>query len=167
MKNDLTWVTQASNIASDHILVPEYVRHFLEIVLTGRLAESSTQRVQRLVTSYGQDLIHGVSRGQVKTPEHVLLPMAVKTLTGNVQLIQLLNRFGHGLSYSQCEEIETSLCLNKMAKSSESGITLPDSIQQFSFTSLVWDNIDRLEETLSGAGTSHRVNGIIIMVPVY
>ena len=26
----------------------------------------------------------------------------------------------------------------------------------------MWDNIDRLEETLSGAGTSHRVNGIAI-----
>ena len=29
-------------------------------------------------------------------------------------------------------------------------------------TSLVFDNIDRLEETLSGAGTTHRVNGISI-----
>ena len=29
-------------------------------------------------------------------------------------------------------------------------------------TSLAWNNIDRLEETLSGGGTSHRVNGIAI-----
>ncbi|KAG0723975.1 hypothetical protein GWK47_041585 [Chionoecetes opilio] len=31
---------------------------------------------------------------------------------------------------------------------------------------LAWDNIDRLEETLSGAGTSHRVNGIAVQFQV-
>ena len=30
------------------------------------------------------------------------------------------------------------------------------------FTTLAWDNIDRLEETTSGEGTSHRVNGIAV-----
>ena len=29
-------------------------------------------------------------------------------------------------------------------------------------TGVIYDNIDRLEETLSGAGTSHRVNGIAV-----
>ena len=33
-------------------------------------------------------------------------------------------------------------------------------------TTLAFDNIDRLEETLTGAGTSHRVNGIIIQPEV-
>jgi hypothetical protein len=30
------------------------------------------------------------------------------------------------------------------------------------FTTLAWDNIDRLEDTLSGEGTSHRVNEISV-----
>lgn len=30
------------------------------------------------------------------------------------------------------------------------------------FTTLAWDNIDRLEETISGEGTSHGVNGIAV-----
>ena len=30
------------------------------------------------------------------------------------------------------------------------------------FTTLVYDNMDRREETMSGSNTSHRVNGIII-----
>ena len=29
------------------------------------------------------------------------------------------------------------------------------------FTTLAWDNIDQIEETLSGEGISHRINGII------
>ena len=42
-------------------------------------------------------------------------------------------------------------------------IPLPDTIQSHVGTTLAWDNIDRLEETLSGEGTSHRVNGIAVL----
>jgi len=41
-------------------------------------------------------------------------------------------------------------------------IPLPDTTQPHVGTTLAWDNIDRLEETLSGEGTSHRVNGIAV-----
>ena len=34
-------------------------------------------------------------------------------------------------------------------------VILPDDIHPYVFTTLAWDNIDRLEETLTGAGTSH------------
>ena len=58
------------------------------------------------------------------------------------------------------EEIDTALCLQKL--SSESGIALPANIHPGILTNLAWDNIDRLEETVSGKGTSHRVNGIAV-----
>ena len=41
-------------------------------------------------------------------------------------------------------------------------VPLAENIQPHINTTLAWDNIDRLEETLSGAGTSHRVNGIAL-----
>ena len=47
--------------------------------------------------------------GVAQTPKHLLLPMTVKSLTGNAELVTLLNRFGHGLSYSQIEELETAI----------------------------------------------------------
>ncbi|KAL9969089.1 hypothetical protein ACROYT_G021256 [Oculina patagonica] len=49
-----------------------------------------------------------------------------------------------------------------MALTQENEIPLPQNIQPFINTTLAWDNIDRLEETLSGSGTSHRVNGIAV-----
>ena len=58
------------------------------------------------------------------------------------------------------QQIDTALCLQKL--SSEDGVVLPTDLQKCVFTTLVWDNIDRVEETLSGGGTSHRVNGIAI-----
>ena len=41
-------------------------------------------------------------------------------------------------------------------------VPLPENIQPHINTTLAWDNIDRLEKTLSGAGTSHCVNGIAV-----
>ena len=43
---------------------------------------------------------------------------------------------------------------------------LPTAIKPHVFTNLAWDNIDRSEETLSGKGTSHRVNGIAVQKSV-
>ena len=117
--------------------------------------------MQRLTASFGQDLVYAVTSGKVKPTKHVLLPVAVKTLTGNVELIQILNRRGHSVSYSQVEEIDTALCLQKQAASKYT-IPLPQNIKSGLFTTLAWDNIDRLEETISGKGTSHRVNGIAV-----
>ena len=84
-------------------------------------------------------LIHGVCKGQLKNPKHILLPMAAKTITGNAQLIQILNRLGHGLSYSRCEEIDNIRCLSKMSNIPEKTVSLPDNIESLVFyhTSMV------------------------------
>ena len=101
----------------------------------------------------------------VKPQKHLLLPFAIKSLTGNVELIKIMNRLGHSVSYSQMEELDTTLCLEKMALSN-GDISLPSNIHPNIFTTLAWDNIDRIEETLSGGNTSHRVNGIAVQAKV-
>ena len=53
--------------------------------------------------SFAQDLVIGVTRGRIKPPKQILLWYAVKTLTNNVELVSILNRHGHGISYSQLE----------------------------------------------------------------
>ena len=73
---------------------------------------------------------------------------AVKTLTNNVDVIRFLNRCGHGITYSQIEEMNTPLCLQKMVMTPENTVQLPDIIKPYVSTSLAWDNIDRLGETL-------------------
>ena len=49
-----------------------------------------------------------------------------------------------------------------MVMTPENIVPFPDNIKPHISTSLAWDNIDRLEETLSGVATLHRVNGIAI-----
>lgn len=65
------------------------------------------------------------------------------------------------------EENDTALCLPKLAQGLNERVLLPSSIKPNVFTTIAWDNIERLEETLSGHGTSHRVNGIAVQPRVF
>lgn len=72
-----------------------------------------------------------------------------------------MNILGHGCSYTRLEEIYTALTMEKLESAEGAGVPLPKSIHPSVPTVLAFDNIDR-QEVLSGAGTSHRVNGIIV-----
>ncbi|CAH1268815.1 Hypp3998 [Branchiostoma lanceolatum] len=65
------------------------------------------------------------------------------------------------------EEISAALCLQKLA-CTDGDILLPSNLHHQVFTTLAWDNIDRLEETLSGVGggASRRVDGIAVQAKV-
>lgn len=78
-----------------------------------------------------------------------------------MELIIILSRLGHSVSYSQKEEIDTALCPQNLS-SSRSAIALSVNIHPGVFATLVWDNIESMEEIISCEGTSHRVNGIAI-----
>ena len=102
--------------------------------------------------SFGQDIVYAISNGQQNSAKHVLLPYAVKFLTGNVQLIHILNRLRHSVSYSVLEETDTALSLQKLSNSTEN-VPIPLSLHSGAFTTLAWDNIDCIEEIFSGGGT--------------
>ena len=75
--------------------------------------------MERVVQSIGQDCIYAVSRGNVIPAKHLLLPWGVKSITGNVELIQMLNRLGHGISYLKLEDTDTALCLQKQRQEAD------------------------------------------------
>ena len=114
----------------------------------------------------GQDLVYGVTYKRTKSPTHILLAYAVKSLTGCAKLVRILNHLGHGISYTQLEETDTFPSLFKLEAQNETKVTLSEAIQPYVFTTLSWDNVDRLQETLIGKGTSHKVNGIKVQADV-
>ena len=63
--------------------------------LTGstEITTEYSHRVRWLVNSFGQD-IYGVTGGRQKPPKQMLLPYTVKTLTNDVELIQMLTDVG-------------------------------------------------------------------------
>ena len=109
------------------------------------------------IKSFYQDLSYVINKSACS--KDILLPFAIKVLTGNIEVIKILNHLGHGISYSKVLEIDTAFAIQKLTVDAET-VLLPDQVQKGLPTSLVYDNIDRLEETLTGSGTNHRINGI-------
>ena len=112
------------------------------------------------INSVGQNILHTVSNGCFLTTKRVLLPFTVKSVTENAELVKIMNSLGHGVSYSKVLEIETTISNSKLSISTT--LILHDIDRHTLFTA-VYDNVDRLEETLSGCGTAHRVNGVLLL----
>ena len=84
-----------SQLTEEEINLPDEVRVFLATFLTGKSKypeEICSSKVQRLVNLFGQDMVFGVTAGRKRPPKQIQLPYAVKTLTNNIELIQILNR---------------------------------------------------------------------------
>lgn len=58
------------------------------------------------------------------------------------------------MPYSQLEENDTALCLQKLAAGFNHRVELPTSTKPHVFTNQARDNISRLEENLTGKGPS-------------
>ena len=61
-----------------------------------------------------------------------------------------MNKLGHGVSYSVLQEILIEVAYKKIDDVDAEHVALPENCSSETFTILVEDNIDRLEETLSG-----------------
>ena len=59
-------------------------------------------------------MVYSVSNGNIKTPKSVLFPTVVKSSCNNTEVVRLINHYGHGISYSLTEEIETEQALHKL-----------------------------------------------------
>ena len=96
-----SWPPQPCELTENAVTIPDDLKEFLFTLLTGNTGfpglQSCSEKVSRLITSFGQDLVFGASGGRQKPPKHILLPYAIKSLTNNVELIHILNRCGHGM----------------------------------------------------------------------
>ena len=69
------------------------------------------------------------------------------------------------ISYNLLEEVETEYALKIIDKQAENKVVIPldKSEGNSPIALMIADNIDNLENTLTGSGTSHRVNSILVM----
>jgi hypothetical protein len=111
------------------------------------------------VVSIAQDLIYAESSGKKQTHKSLALGMTVRQMTGSVRLLRILHGLGHTASTDTVYRHDTALAI---ANSKNEEIIIPRNMSPGAFTTIVWDNNDFSEETVSGKGTTHVANGIII-----
>lgn len=112
----------------------------------------------RRLLSICQDIVYLASSGKKPTPKSLALGLTVRHLTGSSQLLDILSRLGHCISTSSTIGFETALAEYQLATETD----IPKCMSKQHPTVLVWDNIDFGEETLSGRGTTHHTNGIMV-----
>ena len=144
-----SWPPGVSELNPEQVTLPSSLQLLLSYLNHGNMKKFTK------TNSLGQNIIYNVHQGGILTPKHLLLPFTVKSMTGSIKLIKILNRLGHGVSYSKIYEVDTAYAIQKFSFSTS---MIPDKIQPYQQVTLVYDNIDRLEETVSGAVTTHRVN---------
>ena len=168
----MSWPPKAEELHSSktQLYIPALLDTFCTVLLSGKCPQngcSKIERVLRLKDSFSQDLVFAVFNGASRTPKSVLFPSVVKSPCNNTEIIKLINRLGHGISYSLIEEIETEYAMKLIREQNHSCVIVPPEFQDehtnSSVALMVADNIDNLENTLSGAGTSHRVNSVLVM----
>lgn len=75
------WPPDPSIISKENSETPKLITNFLQYVLNGD-DKVLNELMAWLSSSIGQDLMFGITHGRYKPAKHILLPSAVKSLTG-------------------------------------------------------------------------------------
>ena len=172
MRSMVPFPATPSDLAEHKVDVPNVLYNFLTWLMVGDNgveAPSLAQKVtsnqhadHRRVLSIAQDVIFCTTKGQVKPPKHVALPVALKHITGSETVVTILNKLGHGASQSQLSEWDAATAEKQLQEQQHQAAFIPSNIDPTSYVTFCWDNNDILEETASGLGTTHCTNGIVV-----
>lgn len=97
---------------------------------SGRVSVSSD--VQQQILSISQDIIYSGKKGRYRTVKSLGLAVAIRNLTGNKEVLTILNRFGHTVSYDTVQDYEKAL-VRKYHGEQLNSITLPSTTQRLEF----------------------------------
>ena len=138
--------------------IPQPLLTFFRTLYSGSSSISSNEKTERLVKSASDDVVFVTTRGRTKPSKHLSLGLGIKSLTGSQKVVEILNHYGHCISYHTVETLETDLATNI----SDRNCATPEGINKLSglCMGIAWDNYDENIEPLSGASTLHDTVGI-------
>lgn len=88
--------------------IPDDVSKFFRSIICGNDPMTiKSCNCTRKVKSIVQDVIYAVNHGKIKTSKHITLAMTLKSITSSRKVIDIINKYGHCLSYNTIEELKT------------------------------------------------------------
>ena len=101
-------------------LVPNNLYWLLRWIIGPTLDIEDTSTIDdKNFLSIAHDIIHCSPNARVETRKHASLAMWTHHLTGSKQIIVLLNRMGHCISYHEMKSVDASLATEVLAQSKE------------------------------------------------
>lgn len=159
-KKPLPDIISTQHLIDGEASVPQKLLDFYYTMLGGcSRKRKNSAKCARQVHSYSEDIVYAVHNGKIKTSKHIMLGILLKSLTSSRKVIDIINRYGHCISYQGIEELETESTYTSIAKSS----LCPENIKKTPdlCTGVAYDNFDRFVETRNGKDTLHDTVGII------
>ena len=89
------------------------LRKFLSLVICNDAAPNN-DKTERIISLLSQDLFYAAYQGKKLTPKSILVPLLIKSLTNNTELITIISRLGHGVSYTKFGEVITELAYSRI-----------------------------------------------------
>lgn len=156
----MPWPLTSSDINIEEFVrsIPKEIISFVRALRVEDGQDISRENNVKLI-SICQDLMNFACR-KLCTPKGFGLGLVLKHITGSKDVINLIHRLGHCASYDSVLAYETSLAQHALHHAED----LPDGFNTGPLLILVWDNIDFLEETKSGSGTTHHTNGMMMQL---
>jgi len=114
----MSWPSSTADLECHERQVPKVVTHILTCLISGSSTALPTNETERVVKSVAKNMCYTVTRGAWKIPKHLLLGLTLHHRTGSAQIVTIINRYGHCVSYSQLLELETAMCKQTMQQDS-------------------------------------------------
>ena len=75
--------------------IPEILKEFYKIIYTGNANGQCSARKSHMIERSSTNAIFACSGGKLISGKHLSPGLTVKSLTGSLAMVSLLNRFGH------------------------------------------------------------------------
>ncbi|KAL5014823.1 hypothetical protein ScPMuIL_000962 [Solemya velum] len=89
--DELTWPPTAQTLLRNVNVLPPSLEKFLTCLLSGNRTRPENSRLQRIVSSIGQDICRAATNGEWKLPKHVLICLTLHHMFRSKQLIAISN----------------------------------------------------------------------------
>ena len=138
--------------------IPEQLKLFFQTLYHGLKPLNENDSVERKLVASSSDAVFNTTKGSVIPWKQMCLGVGLSTLTGSKQVLRILNRLGHTISYDHAKQLETEFAYS----STNNNRMSPDGLAQETglATATAWDNFDVNIETTDGKDTLHRTVGI-------
>ena len=142
------------DIKRGEVTVPELVTTFFQNLISRsdvRRWKSNLKKIR--IKSMSEDVVFAATAGLKKPQKHLMLGIALKSLTGSRKVIKIMNRLGHFASSHTIEEVEREATF----ESTKRNLVTPLGMKRNPRcgTGVAWDNFDRFVETIAGKETLH------------
>ena len=75
----MLWPPQPADLKTENIELGEYLSMLLNSLLSDKVSMQSSERVNRLRFSIGQDLLYAISNGTLRIPKSIIFSYMIKT----------------------------------------------------------------------------------------